>query len=90
MYDSEYTIGRSKRCSLRLHDPQISGTHCTIRKDGSGVCIVDSSTNGTFVNGDQLTPSTPRMLHNGDQITLVQRAPVVTAGEDGTSQSEIF
>jgi len=75
MFEEEYTIGRSKRCSLRLSDLRVSGVHCRIRREGSTVTIVDKSTNGTFVNGKRQRKDVPRQLHNGDTITLSQAEP---------------
>jgi pSer/pThr/pTyr-binding forkhead associated (FHA) protein len=52
------------------------------------VYIIDSSTNGTYVNSHPLVQSTPRLLHNGDQISLVQRVPSADAADATPAQSE--
>ncbi len=51
-----FTIGRAQTNDLTIKDARLSMKHCSIIKtQGSDgclqVCIEDSSTNGTFVNG---------------------------------------
>jgi pSer/pThr/pTyr-binding forkhead associated (FHA) protein len=53
------------------HPGGVSRRHCKITVQGSQYFIEDlNSTNGTFVDGTQLTPNTPTPLQNGDQIVL--------------------
>ena len=84
---STVTIGRSADNLLRLRDDRVSRRHATIAMtpEESGkveYTITDlASSNGTAVNGTQLTPQTPRVLRSGDQIaigetTLAFEAPV--------------
>ncbi len=49
----------------------ISRQHAAINVMQDGVYVEDlGSTNGTFVNGNRLNASTPRMLNNGDVIKM--------------------
>lgn len=49
----------------------ISRRHAKIRRAGNGYEIIDlSSTNGTKLNGERLTPDKPYALANGAQIQL--------------------
>ena len=49
----------------------VSRHHSVIRRSGLGFEIEDlGSANGTFVNGFSLTPHTPRIIKNGDELRL--------------------
>lgn len=65
------TIGRMPGSQLLITDPQASGHHAEIRQEGQGYSIIDlGSTNGTFVNEQQLVPHVSRMLVSGDQVRI--------------------
>jgi FHA domain len=65
------TIGRTPDNQLVVNDPKTSSHHAEIRPDGQGYSITDlGSTNGTFVNGQRLTPHVPRQLNTGDAIRI--------------------
>lgn len=65
------TIGRGKENTLAISDLTVSRYHAEIRPEGQGYSLIDlASTSGTFVNGQRLTPHTPRLLHSGDTIRL--------------------
>lgn len=65
------TIGRMPGSQLLLTDPQASGHHAEIRQEDQGYSLIDlGSTNGTFVNEQQLVPRTPRRLVSGDQVRI--------------------
>ena len=62
-------IGRDASCQLQLHADTVSGQHCEIRVDEDRMWLVDlASSNGTRVNGADLTAFEPRPLVSGDQI----------------------
>jgi predicted component of type VI protein secretion system len=62
-------IGRGKVATLQLSDPLASARHARVSKHGDAFLLEDlGSTNGTFVNGVQL--STPAQLAEGDRIRL--------------------
>jgi pSer/pThr/pTyr-binding forkhead associated (FHA) protein len=72
--DREILIGRHPSC-LVLFPPEevlISRNHARIVREGNTFRIVDSSTNGTFVNGKRVKDGA---LKNGDVITLGEGGP---------------
>ena len=65
------TIGRIPSNKLVLNDLKSSSRHAEIRPAGNGYTITDvGSTNGTFVNEQQLQPNEPRQLNSGDTIRI--------------------
>ena len=64
------TIGRSPDCELRLdHDEYVSSRHAQITPAADGVWLEDlGSTNGTFVNGAQVTST--RLVQAGELIRI--------------------
>lgn len=62
-------IGRLADCAVVVSDGNTSRHHAQIHRAGSGFVITDlGSTNGTFVNGEQLIAD--HRLADGDIITL--------------------
>lgn len=68
------TIGRSLQNDWILPDPDrfISGRHATIDYKGGIYYLLDTSSNGVYVNGDcePLGKGNARRLFNGDQLRL--------------------
>ncbi len=65
------TIGRLPGNKLVLNDAKSSSRHAEIRPEGNGYTITDmGSTNGTFVNEQQLRPNEPRPINTGDTIRI--------------------
>jgi pSer/pThr/pTyr-binding forkhead associated (FHA) protein len=65
---SEFVIGRSPSCHLRLEDELVADRHCRIMIKGDRAIIEDlETTHGTSVN-HQLVSSTE--LHDGDRLKL--------------------
>ncbi len=66
------TFGRRTENSVVLGgDPYISAYHAQIIAEGDTFRLTDlGSTNGTLVNGQALTPNTPRPLLPGDEVIL--------------------
>ena len=64
------SFGRGSDCDHYFDDEGLSRLHATIYRDGERVWIVDeNSTNGTHVNGTEVSPSgTP--LTNGDAVKI--------------------
>ena len=56
--------------SLILDDPSISRVHLEIRHQGPRVQVVDTSTNGTRLNGVALTRDVPTTLTSGDTLKI--------------------
>ncbi|MEM7287797.1 MAG: FHA domain-containing protein [Actinomycetota bacterium] len=66
---SEMTMGRAPGCTIVVDDTYVSQLHARVFKGEDGWYVEDiGSTNGTFLNGDQLTSS--RRVRRGDRIQL--------------------
>lgn len=70
------TTPRDRKVDIDLtpfakHDHGVSRYHSFIQVAGNRISITDfNSTNGTFINGKSLKPSTPYRLRHGDHIRL--------------------
>ena len=68
-------IGREEGLDIALQDPEASRRHARVSWQGDHFVIEDlGSTNGTFVNGVQIT--SPQILNPGDSIGVGQTALV--------------
>lgn len=66
---SQFLIGRDPDCHLRPASPLVSKRHCAIIQRDNQVFIRDfNSTNGTFVNKEQIKGE--RQLQSGDELRL--------------------
>lgn len=83
--DTVVKIGRSKDLpiSCRLDNPRLSSMHCELHLSPATLVVelVDTSTNGTFVNGARVEKGTKVVLQSGDTISLVNPATQVDADE---------
>lgn len=71
-------IGRAPDNQVILDDPQASGRHARLVMDPGGVVVEDlGSTNGTFVNGQQVNR---QLLTHGDRIRVGQTELIFQAG----------
>jgi len=64
----EEVLGRSRRCTVRCSDHEVSGVHAVLRYDGRWRVRDASSLNGTTVDGLRLEP--------GQEVTLAEGASV--------------
>jgi E3 ubiquitin-protein ligase CHFR len=73
--DDVLKIGRSQTIPevSRWTDPRISGLHCSICYRNGVVTIVDSSTNGIYVNAKRIVKGSSVELKHGDTLTLALR-----------------
>ena len=103
---NKLTVGRLGDNDVHLDDGSVSSHHAEIVvREGSAVLIDKDSTNGTFLNGEQLTGEHP--LSEGDEIyfgsvrsvfmqPVAAPAPVAavpetaTAGAEGTGRPANF
>jgi len=61
-------LGRLDSSDIPIHDKKASREHAKIYRQGQQFAIVDlNSSNGTFVNGEQITK---RVLKPGDEISI--------------------
>ncbi len=71
-------VGRARDCTIWLESEKISRHHAEIRLTEDTVSIIDlGSTNGTFVNEEQLESKQPYYLKPGDKIRFGNRELVV-------------
>jgi hypothetical protein len=71
--DSPVTIGRSRRCDVRIENDSVSKVHGSVvfdRADGEYFVIDESSRNGTRVNGEVLTPGVPAAVWSGAHVAF--------------------
>ena len=72
---NQAVIGREEGLDIALQDPESSRRHAKVSWQGDQFVIEDlGSTNGTFVNGVQITM--PQVLNPGDSIGVGQTALV--------------
>ncbi len=71
---SEITVGRHPSCGVRFPADLVlvSRNHARIAREGNSFKLIDSSTNGTFVNGKRIKEV---MLKTGDVIGLGEGGP---------------
>lgn len=70
--DAPVTIGRSRRCDLRIDNESVSKVHGSIGFDEArGYVVVDeNSRNGTRVNGQTLAPGAAAAVYAGAQVAF--------------------
>ncbi|MCD8141602.1 MAG: serine/threonine-protein kinase [Planctomycetaceae bacterium] len=75
--------GRHVDCAIPIPDPKVSRNHAEFLPDADGqFSIIDiGSSNGTYVNGIQLAPSSPHLLAGGDEIRIGQNTFRYFAGD---------
>lgn len=89
-------LGRGSACGIRFDlSPRVSNKHCTIyckmnRADPTNpyleAWIEDSSANGTFLKqSGRLQKNVPRLLRNGDEVSLINPELVRLAGANVTA-----
>ena len=79
----EITLGRSAENTVTLNDHQVSSFHAKITTLFNASFIEDlGSTNGTFVNGKQITKHT---LHHGDTLLIGEQMITVVKPGNITS-----
>ena len=82
------TIGRDPQNDLVIHHPTVSRYHARVeRKEGSFVLTDLGSTNGTYVNGKQITA--PFTLRTGDTIRIGSHLLVLNINETLVQTNEV-
>ena len=77
------TVGRVEDNSFQVSDPSVSSHHCEILLMGTEVVVRDlNSTNGTFINGKQVTGEAP--IPAG-QILRLGQVEIRVEGIEGAS-----
>lgn len=76
------TVGRVEDNIFQIPDPSVSSHHCEILLSGSEVVIRDlNSTNGTFINGQQITEAALKP----SQILRLGQVEVRLEGDQGAA-----
>ncbi len=76
-------LGRDSANPIQLHDTEISRRHAELRDDNGTYLLVDlKSSNGTFVNSEQIEQ---RTLRSGDRVLIGRTLMIYTAVEDASS-----
>ncbi len=66
-------VGRAPSCTLRLDEAHVSGEHATLLWTGAHWELRDlGSRNGTFVNGERISPGDMKTLGKGTTISFGQ------------------
>eukprot|EP00331_Platyophrya_macrostoma_P029209 CAMPEP_0176437080 /NCGR_PEP_ID=MMETSP0127-20121128/18393_1 /TAXON_ID=938130 /ORGANISM="Platyophrya macrostoma, Strain WH" /LENGTH=490 /DNA_ID=CAMNT_0017820607 /DNA_START=34 /DNA_END=1506 /DNA_ORIENTATION=- len=90
--DKLVKLGRSKDLPVtcRVDHPKLSSYHCEVHVTPATwvIEIVDTSTNGTFVNGARLEKGKRHELQPGDTISLLN--PLHAEGDDAAKRSTEF
>ncbi|KAJ8957981.1 hypothetical protein NQ318_001982 [Aromia moschata] len=66
----EFSLGRGLGCNYVVPIKVISRTHCRLQKEGDSWFLVDSSTNGTYVNKELVKGTKSQPLDDGTTILL--------------------
>lgn len=87
---NHFVIGRIKKCDYSIEDDSISKEHCRIFEIGGVYHLTDmNSTNGTFINGDEVPRQMPTILSNGSEIMISKETFVFfNPRSTGPSQTE--
>jgi pSer/pThr/pTyr-binding forkhead associated (FHA) protein len=71
--DAPVTIGRSRRCDVRVENDSVSKVHGSVVFDAQGgeyFLIDENSRNGTRINGEPLTPGVPTAVWSGAHVSF--------------------
>jgi predicted component of type VI protein secretion system len=78
-------IGRDPACQVVLEDPKVSRLHATVwLQNGAAFVRDENSSNGSFVNGRRLPPTTPAPLQAGDSLRCGGTVFTVTGDSTAT------
>jgi FHA domain len=74
--EAEHVVGRASTCALRLGERFVSAQHGSLRWTGSHWELRDlASTNGTYLDGERITPCEHHHLRLGSRISFGRREP---------------
>ena len=84
LQDEKITIGRLADNSLQIDDGSVSSRHAEIEQEGDAFHLHDlGSTNGTFVNGEQVSDA---VLRHGDEVRFGMVEAVFHGEEEAPDQ----
>jgi hypothetical protein len=70
--ETPVTIGRSRRCDVRIDNDSVSKVHASVvfdRSSGEYYLVDENSRNGTCINGEPLTPGVPAPVWSGAYVS---------------------
>jgi len=71
LFEGRNTIGSKSSSDITVQDPQVSSLHGLILYKKKKFILTDElSTNGTFLNGEELVPRNTYDLNDGDEIKI--------------------
>jgi pSer/pThr/pTyr-binding forkhead associated (FHA) protein len=80
-------VGRSAITDVQIKDRYVSREHLLLRKSGDKLLVMDlRSKNGTFLNGNQISPGTEVEVKEGDFIVVGLN--VICLGEKGSEEAQ--
>lgn len=71
--ETPVTIGRSRRCDVRVDNDSVSKVHSSVvfdRASGEYYIVDENSRNGTCINGGALTPGVPAAVWAGAYVSF--------------------
>lgn len=71
--ETPVTVGRSRRCDVRVENDSVSKVHGSVvfdRTSGEYYIVDESSRNGTCINGETLTPGVPAAVWSGAYVSF--------------------
>ena len=71
IYEGRNTIGRDTTNDITIIEESVSGKHAILLyRNGNFFLRDEMSSNGTYVNGEEILPDTPKRLNDGDIIVF--------------------
>ena len=70
--ETPVTIGRSRRCDVRIENDSVSKVHASVvfdRASGEYYIVDENSRNGTCINGEPLVPGVPAPIWSGAYVS---------------------
>jgi hypothetical protein len=79
-------IGRSSTADIRVDDSRVSRSHLCLERSGRRWTATDQgSSNGSWANGAQMSSGMPRLLRDGDELTIGPVTFTFRTGDDGAT-----
>jgi pSer/pThr/pTyr-binding forkhead associated (FHA) protein len=86
--ETAVVIGRSSEADVVIDDDHASRRHASVTPSGSGALVEDlGSTNGTFVNGDEI--AAPTIVTAGDELLVGATVLAVVDADRASAQSSV-
>ncbi|OBA19322.1 Pkinase-domain-containing protein [Metschnikowia bicuspidata var. bicuspidata NRRL YB-4993] len=90
-------VGRSSSCDIKITGGDVSSKHCQFSLSSTNgqefLLVTDTSTNGTFVNGELLGKGISALLRSGDKISFARSSTYIfryVGDELGNAKKSFF